>query len=295
MKRTILILAALAAISFQIKAQSMQFLNLQSDPVSLALAGATVAREADGFALQSNAAAMVQDTAKFEAGLAFGGWQPDSKLAGGAFYTRIASKAALGMDIKYSGTQSYLAMDENGAPKDSFSPVDISASLGFAYSITEQLSAGASLFFAKSSLAPENSASAFGANLSLRYTSGAISAGLSLDNLGSKPDYGYGPYSLPAKLKAGAAYKYGGLTALLEADYLFEGAFMAAAAAEYTVHDTVSLRAGYHYGAANAPAIPSYLSTGMGLNVGPVRLNLAYLLASETLSGTWIAGLGLQF
>jgi len=295
MKRAILILSALAALSLQTYAQTMQFMTIQSSPEAAALAGACVARHADGFALESNAAAMVQDSVEFAAGISYGSWKPASTLAGGAFYTKMGGNMALGADFKYLGGQTYNAMDENGKPLGSFTPADMYGAVGIAYGFSEKLSAAVIGFFVSSSLAEGANATAFGANLSLRYTDGPLSAGLSLDNLGTKPDYGYGPYSLPAMAKVGAAYSKNGFTALAEADYLFAGAFMAALAAEYSLYDTVSLSAGYHYGADKAPSIPSYLSAGLGLKLGALKLNAAYLLASETLQGSWLAGIGLQF
>lgn len=295
MRHAFIILAATLAFSAQALAQSLPFLNLQSSPEAVALAGATVARAADGFALESNAAAMAQDSAKFAAGLSYGSWKPGSSIVGGAFHTRLGERSALGADIKYFGGKAYEGMDENGAPLERYRPVDISCAVGFAYAISEKLSAAATAFFANSGLAPENSASAFGANLALRYTDGAFSAGLSIDHLGSKVDYGYGPYSLPSMVKAGAAYSINGFTAMAEADYLFEGSFMAAVAVEYEVRGVASFRAGYHYGAQNAPSIPSYLSAGTGLNLGPVTINAAFLLLNESLKGSALVGLGLQF
>ena len=85
-----------------------------------------------------------------------------------------------------------------------------------------------------------------------------------------------------------------GLKAAAEFAYLFEGAFGASLGAEYCYADIVSARAGYHLGSKDK-GLPSYASIGLGAKYFGVGLNLAYLLASDTIGGSFLAGLSYSF
>jgi len=54
------------------------------------------------------------------------------------------------------------------------------------------------------------------------------------------------------------------------------------------------LRGGFHYGDA-AKALPTYASLGLGLQYAGVRLDVAFLTASQSLGNTLLFGLGYSF
>ena len=77
-------------------------------------------------------------------------------------------------------------------------------------------------------------------------------------------------------------------------DYYLSGNWSAAAGLEASFLNLVQLRAGYRFSSSNA-VIPSHLALGAGLSLGPARVSLSYLTASEYLGGTLLFGLGVGF
>ncbi|MBR2608729.1 MAG: PorV/PorQ family protein, partial [Bacteroidales bacterium] len=168
----------------------------------------------------------------------------------------------------------------------------------FSYAIIDCLSAGVTLRYADSRLAEEASAAVFGADIAVYFEKNGISAGLSLNNLGTKVKYAETSYSQPMMLKVGAGYDLKlGSSALdfdAEADVLFAGGVMAGAGCEYSFKDMVFARAGYHFG-SSANAVPSYASAGLGLKFFGAQLNFAYLFGSDVLSNSMCISLGYTF
>ena len=296
MKKIFLTLA-LAAICNMVSAQSLGFLNVACDAAAAGLAGAGVALDADAWAADNNVASAVLSADKMSVGAGYGMYQPSalsSSVISAAGFARLGSRFALAASFRNFGEPEYTVTTADGRSGGSFKPSEMAATLGAAFSVTQTLGVGVNVRMASSSLGADAKASAFCADVAAFYKAGALSAGLSVNNLGGKVNYGGSDYSLPAVVKAGAAYRISGLVASLEADYLLSGAFMAAAGAEYWIADMVALRAGYHYGPADA-GIPSYASVGLGAKFAGIRLNAAYLLASESLGGTLFLGVGYCF
>ncbi len=84
------------------------------------------------------------------------------------------------------------------------------------------------------------------------------------------------------------------LRLVVDADYYLSGDITAASGAEYSFKNFIFLRAGYHYGSKDK-GLPSFASAGLGVKFAGVQLNAAYLLASETLGGSLMIGLGYSF
>lgn len=63
---------------------------------------------------------------------------------------------------------------------------------------------------------------------------------------------------------------------------------------EFGAFSIVYARAGYHFGSKTA-VVPSYASVGIGLRYAGVRLDAAYLFASEALGGTMQYTIGYEF
>ena len=296
MKKLLSIIAA-CAVCLSLSAQSVAFLNINPDPATAGVAGTGIARTADAYALENNIAAAALNGPKMAAAAGFGMWQPkaaNSKLISAAGYYRISDRLALGVQFKDMAYPAYSIVSGDGRVKDSFAPMELTAGLGVAYRLADGFSAGVSLRFISSSLTQEAKASAFGADIALKYEKDAFQAGLSVCNLGTPVNYGGENYAQPGIARLGAAYSIAGLTASVEADYLFAGGLMAGIGLEYTIADIVSLRGGFHYGDA-AKAIPTYASLGLGVKFAGVHLDAAFLLASKTLGNTLMLGLGYSF
>ncbi len=297
MKKTVLTIVISAAAFVAASAQSMPSLIVPTDPVAASVAGSGIAREATAFAVADNASAMAFAQKRFALSAAYGMWAPktaDSKHINVGSFFRIGQRVMAGVAGSYLADRPTDITNYNGTVTGSFTPNDIIARAGVSFLLTDALSIGISGKFIRSSIASDMSGTAFGGDVSLSYRRGALSAAAAVCNLGSSISYGSESYSMPAYARAGAAYSVAGLTLSAEADYLFEGAFSAAAGAEYGIADIAFLRAGYHYGAKDK-GLPSFASAGLGVKFAGVELNAAYLLASETLGGTLLLGLGYSF
>lgn len=297
MKKTLIILA-LCALGTQANAQSMQFLNINPDAATAAVAGTGVARPANAYAIENNMAAAALASSEMATEIGYGIWQPNAAKTGiisATGYYQINDKIAIGAGFKNFSEPEYSITSADGRNTGSFKPGELSAGLGVSYKFSDAFALGLNAKFASSTLTEDAKASSVAADLSLAYAANGLQAGLAVCNIGGKVDYGTGnSFSLPMAGRAGAAYTVSGLTASAEVDFLFSGGVMAGLGAEYWIKDLVAVRAGFHYGDP-ANAIPTYASAGLGFNLAGVRINAAYLLASETLGGTMMFGLGYSF
>ena len=278
-------------------AQAVPALLIGSDPVVFAAGGASVARPADAFAVDNNAAAMSLSAGSFDVAATYGTWAPKSAanlLAGlGAFY-KFNDKFALGLSGRVLRDQPYDIASVGGHVTGSFTPMDIVAGLGLSYTVAEGLSLGVTARLTASSIAADMKGTAFGADITAMYAKDAFNVALAACNLGSSISYGGESYAQPMLVRAGGAYTVAGLTASAEVDYLFSGALMAGLGLEYGIADIVFLRGGFHYGDA-AKALPTYASLGLGAKYAGLHLDVAFLTASKTLGNTLMFGLGYAF
>ena len=80
---------------------------------------------------------------------------------------------------------------------------------------------------------------------------------------------------------------------MVDADYFFKGGLAASFGATYAFDDMVFVRAGYRYGGQTV--VPSFASIGAGVKFIGIKLDLAYLIASEALGNTLALSLGHTF
>ncbi len=270
------------AVCITASAQSVPALLIPADARSLAMGAVSSAIEAEHLDVRAT----------------YSSWAPSAAantIAGLDAYIPIAGKFSISVEGNMFIDKPYSEYDSQGIFKGEFTPKDLIVSLGGEYRVNAALSFGLKGRYVSSSLAKEAKGSAFCADLFATYRAGAFDATLSLCNIGTGIDYGRGSYSLPALVKAFGGYRIvEGLTAALELDYLFNGAFMAGVGAEYWIADIVAIRAGYHYG-DQAKALPSFASLGIGVKFAGVTISAAYLTASRTLGNTLMIGLGYNF
>jgi hypothetical protein len=293
---TIIVASVWSAASF---AQVLPSLLVNSDPQAMGAAGISVLGS-PAYALQGYAASTVFMEGTGSAGVSYGSWQPKAasdKILGASASVRMG-KLGVALEYKNFAQPAYEVTGITGSVSQvtpSFTPKESSFALGIGYRILENLSAAVTVRSTSSVLASDAKASVFGVDVSAMYASDALQAGLAVCNIGGKVNYGESDYKQPALLKAGAAYEViEGLKAAAEFAYLFEGAFGASLGAEYCYADIVSARAGYHLGSKDK-GLPSYASIGLGAKYFGIGLNLSYLLASDTIGGSFLAGLSYSF
>ena len=193
-----------------INAQTLPSLMLDQDPASLALGMSGVASQAGAFAIQNNVAAISLSEKTLDAQAGFGTWQPsysNLKIIGAGAVYRMG-KLGFGVDVKMLKLPSYSGVSGNGSDiRDSeFSPSEMNLAAGASYAVMDCLSAGVTLRYTGSNLAADASAAVFGADLALYYAKEALSAGISINNIGSKVKYSETAYPQPMMAKIGAGY-----------------------------------------------------------------------------------------
>lgn len=306
-RRCFNVIVALIALSFSMEtgAQVLPSLLMSQDAASVSMGSTGVASKAGAFAIENNVAAVVFAEQTMAAQAGFGVWQPsyaNLKTIGLGGMYKVSPKIGIALDFKYLMMPSYSGVTGNGTDiRDSeFGPSELNLAAGLSYKIIDCLSAGLALRYAGSTLAPEVSANVFAADFGVFFQKNSVSAGLSLNNIGTDVKYSEAAYSQPMLVKAGAGYnlKMGTSELFLtaQADFLFAGGFMAGAGCEYSFKEMVFARVGYHYGDA-VNVIPSYASFGLGLKFFGVTLDAAYLVADSTspMSNTMVFGLGYRF
>ena len=228
----------------------------------------------------------------------YGMWAPktaDNTFLGAGAYSSLGGKLALGLDFKYFKDPAYEITNASGIASGEFAPNDKIAGLGVFYTLSENLSMGLTGRFVSSAIGPDAKGSAICGDLSLAWQKDALGINAGIYNLGTKISYGKSAsYALPAYARVGGSYKVADLTVKAAADYLLAGAFGALVGVEYTVIDIVTAKAGYHYGSSEL-GLPSYAVLGFAASYSGIGLSLSYLLASDTIGGSLLAGLSYSF
>ena len=285
--------------------QTAQFLTVSPDSYSLSLGGTGVISPANAFAIYNNNAATALSPFKGAFAASYTMWQPtttDNQLMSLSGFIKMGKRSAISLGSRLFLYPAYDLSNPQGSVTGAFSPRELSVDLGYAYNISGSFSASATVHYISSKLGTEAAGSAYAADLGLMYQPGNFSLGLTATNLGSKIDYGYGPYSLPAQIKLGAGYRFSLqekhlLTATVQAGYLIVNSEITAGIGlEYSYNNLISLRVGGHYGDPEK-GIPSHLSAGLGFNFKGLTLNAAYLLAQKNspLANSLSVGLGWAF
>lgn len=285
--------------------QTAQFLTVSPDSYSLSLGGTGVISPASAFAIYNNNAATALSPFKGAFAASYTMWQPattDNQLMSLSGFIKMGKRSAISLGSRLFLYPAYDLSNPQGSVTGAFNPRELSVDLGYAYNISGSFSAAATVHYISSRMGPQAAGSAFAADLGLMYQPGNLSLGLTATNLGSKIDYGYGPYTLPAQIKLGAGYRFSLqekhlLTAAVQAGYLIvNSGITAGIGLEYSYNNLISLRVGGHYGDPEK-GIPSHLSAGLGFKFKGLALNFAYLLAQKDspLANSLSVGLGWAF
>lgn len=285
--------------------QTAQFLTVSPDSYSLSLGGTGVISPASAFAIYNNNAATALSPFKGAFAASYTMWQPattDNQLMSLSGFIKMGKRSAISLGSRLFLYPAYDLSNPQGIVTGAFNPRELSVDLGYAYNISGSFSAAATVHYISSKMGPQAAGSAFAADLGLMYQPGNLSLGLTATNLGSKIDYGYGPYSLPAQIKLGAAYCFSLqekhlLSVTVQAGYLIvNSGITAGIGLEYSYNNLISLRVGGHYGDPEK-GIPSHLSAGLGFKFKGLTLNAAYLLAQKDspLANSLSVGLGWAF
>lgn len=261
--------------------------EVNPDARSAGMAGSTIADEANAFSIFGNMPAISFSESKFAASYAFNvDFNSKTPLHSVAGYYKLNQKHSFAIGVRYLGMEEFEASDD-GVAYETIKPYDAIADLGYAYAINDVLSVGANLRYVNSKLGM-TAASAFGFDAGVYYNRNAWSAALTVNNLGTKLDYGDGGDFMPAGVNAGGSYRFmfadkHRLTGNLQVGYRFLPStvsyFGGGVGLEYSYNDMFAVRGGYRMGDDESRTIlGNYASVGCGVYVGPVVVDFAWLL-----------------
>lgn len=273
---------------------AMSFVSIPENPTALSLGGATLGNSIEAGLLKGKT---------IDAGASYLMWSPsfvNEKFVNAGASFKLGSSLALGLDATYGMNEPYEVFGESGLANGTFTPADIKVGLSAAYMISPAISVGVGLKILNSKASNSVTYSSIALDALAAWKKDGLTVVGGIRNLGSGVTSKDGTkYALPSSVALGADYclAFGEAFNLgLEADldYYFAGALGIAAAAQLDWKEHVFARAGYHMGGEGAP-LPSFASAGFGVKFFGVHLDATYLLASETLGGTMMFGLGYSF
>lgn len=275
--------------------EALGVLRIDRNPVLLSMAGAgsAMTSTSQAYAAFGNPAAAAFSDKTLETAVSYASWSPHytaaSNIAAGVT-GHLGQKVALSLGFARQG---YQGLDFE--PASGFKPSDMILRAGVGFKVSESLAIGVSAGYAKEALLSDYSLSAFSVSALAQYRIGGLNLVGGLVHLGGKVA---SDYSLPASVKLAADYGFefgsSNLHVALDGDYYFSGNYSAALGLNFGIGGIGFLRGGYRYASANA-AIPSGLALGAGLEWHGISLDVSFLTASETLGGSWMAGVGYRF
>lgn len=286
--------------------QSVGFMEFSPDAKSLSLGGTSAAFKANGFAFFNNGASTAFSDSKVEVSTVYASWLPNSlsnDIIGLAGFIKLGSKSAVSFGYRNIGYSSFTIIDDNGNYTGTFTPKESSMGLGFSYAMQTNFSAFANIQFISSDMGGSEVGKAVAFNLDLQYNlNNDLNFGVKLSNLGSKIDYGYSSYSLPTNVTIGAGYKLLINDKNLVNGFADFGYFISPASigggigVEYTYSNFAFVRVGAHYG-NKEKGIPSYMSSGLGVNYKGFRIDFAYLIGGKQspIANSYSMALGYAF
>lgn len=293
MKKLLILSSLVVNIIFKstiIFGQSVGFMEFSPDPRSLSMGGVQSALDANSYAFFNNGSSIALTESKFSASALYNSWMPntlDNKILGVAGFLKLGDKSALSFGYRTVGYPSYDLVDNNGNITETFTPDESSLGVGFSYALRTDLAASANVQFISSDLGGPEVGKAFAVNLDFQYVkSENLKFGLKLANLGTKLDYGYKAYSLPAYITLGTDYTFkinekSEFNALADVGFFISPVnFTAALGAEYIYSDWVFVRLGTHLG-NKEKGIPTYFSSGAGILFRNINIDFAYLISGS--------------
>lgn len=302
MKKILLTFAAIMAwMPFLAAQDALSFTRIDRNPVTSALAGAGAAHNGTAaYSAFGNAAMLPFFNGKLDAAVSYQRWSPALSLSNnvslGAAY-KITPRVGLSLGYTLENGASYEVYEGPGAPSGLFYPKNHVIALGLGVGITDLISVGLNVRYAREVPAPgvvyggvnADLFAGFQLNDGLRLTAGVSTLGSLVEKT----------WKQPTSLKVAvdwAPVMTGDhvLDILADADYYFSGCFSAAAGLQYAWKQLLFVRAGYRY-ALEACVIPGHLALGLGIQFHGIRLDVSYLTASMPLGNTLNLGLAYSF
>lgn len=279
---------------------AMGFVAVNPDPASAAMGLTGFSSASSGaWASFGNMAGASMSGQKYSAAVSYLSWVPDEQsgiYAGTS--VKLGRKIVCSLGFGRQAGEPYEEFNASGGSMGEFSPNDMRINAGLSCRIAESISAGAVLHYLSSSIATDATMNAVCADVSAVWARFPFSAAVGVRNIGTPVKDSRGnSFHLPqcATLAGGYELPFGEDSAVhanLDADYYLSEGVTVGVGAEYAFRDMLFARAGARLG---NDVIPTFASVGAGLRIAGISLNATYLLASDTIGGSFLAGLSYAF
>ena len=304
-KRVSLVL--LVGVSSVVSAQSVTSLEINMDPRATAMGGSALALSPNAFSIYQNNAAIAFSDKRTAFAYSYTDWFAKNKLHTVSGFYNFQNNHSVSLGLRYmDGDQ--IKNSEDGMNFTTVNPYDFILDLGYAYRINEywSLSTTVRYLHSKVNVGPGiKRGNAYSFDVGLNYRDEHFSATAGVQGVGSRVDYGYDKYQLPAKALLGFAYTWDiadkhQLISTLEGDYRFmPSSYRAAsggAGVEYLYNQLIAVRGGYRIADKNKSA-GSYGALGCGLYLGCITADFTYVLAKHdsVLKDVWQIAVGFNF
>lgn len=280
MKKTAIIIMTLLAGSVMSLAQTssviLPFMEIDHNPVTSAMAGASVLAEPDASDVWASYQLWKPSTTSY--------FSANGAVNFGKFTVKVGGTYGAGAEYKTSTGVS-------GA-STSFKPSDMMFGAGAAFRISEKFGAEIGAKYASSTIAQNSTYAGFAADIILRGYFNDVKIAAGAVNLGPAVK----GFKIPAAAMFAVAYDNGQdavhrLHSEIDAKYYFCGSFGLSAGLAYTYNNLLSVRAGYHFGGV----VADHASVGLGVNIKGLHLDASYILGTGLVKNSLCFGLGYRF
>ena len=279
---------------------AMGFSVIPADPALLSKGTAGLASASSpAWASFGNPASLPASKEKMAFGLSYTSWTPGSeKGIQAGLSMKIGDKLAFTAGFGRQSGVSFEEFNGIGESLGEFAPSDMRINIGAAYGISNILSAGVNVHYLVSAIASDASLSAISADAAVFGKLNSLNFAAGVRNMGTGVKDSQGnSFPIPASIFAAGEYSLAigekmALCANLDASYFLSAGISAGVGAEFSYDGMFFARAGACLG---NDILPSFASAGLGAKFFGIGVDMAYILASDALGGSFLASLTYSF
>lgn len=290
MKRVLIVVFAALLPAFHLQAQDEAFgwMCQRNDPVSVAMAGVSLAPSSDiSFSAFRNPAVIPYSESRFAVTAAYSPAVGDMTTDGLDVGVGMKTGERLGFSVagNYNSCGEYEVIDDSGNRNGMFKTSSMMFSAGWGLKVIDALSVGINLKYAGERLASDSNQGVFASDVYALYRWRMLRFSAGLANVGtSVKDASGSSYHIPSSVRLAAGYgqtfeEKHSLEAGMDADCFFAGKFAVSGGVQYGFNGMVFARVGYR--ASGSDVIASGVSAGLGCKFHGVRVDFAYQRASS--------------
>ncbi|MCR4571023.1 MAG: hypothetical protein K5652_02355 [Bacteroidales bacterium] len=287
MKKFAMILAAgmvsLSVYAGTPESDAMPFAQLDYNPVTIAMGSTTI----------NCASRLPFMKYNYAAGVGYEDYMP--QLSGTKYFI-VGAQARTGENSGVS--LSFLRGTGEEISGLQYTPFEILVNAGFGFKFNPRLAFGFNVKYAKEHLTKSNSNTAVLVDVTSTWSHRGTTISGGVTGIGEALKTATGKFPLPTALDicARQSFELGEdhkLSLTARSDYYFSGSFGGGVGVEYGFAEVAYARAGYHYGGETI--LPSFASAGLGLCLGHLELDAAYVFASDVLGNSFSLKIGVWF